>query len=166
MESFNKRKPITMTRLIASLAFKNVGWSTSEEISKIFEGQQPNWSGKSQSAYSPFLNTNSEEYKSVEQFINIIKSNGYQIESENKPVISADSIKFEMTGSPKDFGFKTKDEFIKLVASHGYVQTPLTKDSTYLITDDLESDSSKMAKARKLNVTIVTYGDIVKMLNK
>jgi len=166
MESFNKRKPITMTRLIASLAFKNVGWSTSEEISKIFEGQQPNWSGKSQSAYSPFLNTNSDEYKSVEQFINIIKSNGYQIESENKPTISADSIKFEMTGSPKDFGFKTKDEFIKLVSSHGYVQTPLSKDSTYLITDDLESDSSKMAKARKLNVTIVTYGDIAKMLNK
>ena len=166
MESFNKRKPITMTRLIASLAFKNVGWSTSEEIAKIFEGQQPNWSGKSQSAYSPFLNPSSDEYKSVEQFINVIKSNGYQIESENKPVISADSIKFEMTGSPKEFGFKTKDEFIKLVSQHGFVQTPLSKESTYLITDDLESSSSKMAKARKLNVTIVTYGDIVNMLKK
>jgi DNA ligase (NAD+) len=166
MESFNKRKPITMTRLIASLAFKNVGWSTSEEIAKIFEGQQPNWSGKSQSAYSPFLNTNSEEYKLVEAFINVIKSNGYQIESENKPIISADSIKFEMTGSPKEFGFKTKDEFIKLVSSHGFVQTTLSKDSNYLITDDIESDSSKMAKARKLNVTIVTYGDIVNMLKK
>ena len=71
-----------------------------------------------------------------------------------------------MTGSPKDFGFKTKDEFIKLVTDHGFVQTSLSKDSTYLITDDLESSSSKMAKARKLNVSIVTYGDIAKMLNK
>jgi len=102
----------------------------------------------------------------VEAFINVIKSNGYQIESENKPIISADSIKFEMTGSPKEFGFKTKDEFIKLVSSHGFVQTTLSKDSNYLITDDIESDSSKMAKARKLNVTIVTYGDIVNMLKK
>jgi NAD-dependent DNA ligase len=112
------------------------------------------------------LNTNSKEYKSVMSFIQTIKDNGYSIESDNKPAISADSIKIEFTGSPKEFGFKTKDEFIKLVTDHGFVQTSLSKDSTYLITDDLESSSSKMAKARKLNVSIVTYGDIAKMLNK
>lgn len=164
MESFNKRKPITMTRLIASLAFKNVGWSTSEEIAKIFEGQQPNWSGKSQSAYSPFLNTNSNEYKSVEHFINVIKSNGYQIESENKPTISADSIICEFTGSPKEFGFKTKEEYLKEISKYNFVHGKLDKNCKYLITDDIESSSSKTEKAKKLGVEIITYGELLKKL--
>ena len=164
LQSFEKRKPITMTRLISSLAFKNVGWSTSEQIAKIFEGGTPDFSGKNRSAYAPFYDKNSTEYKTVIDFIELLKANGYTIESENKPKISAESIKFEMTGSPKEFGFKTKEEFIKLVEDAGFVQTALSKDSTYLITDDLESSSSKMTKAKKLGVQIVTYGDIVKMI--
>ena len=166
LQAFDKRKPITMARIVSSLAFKNVGYSTSVQIAKLYEGQTPDFSGKSREAYAPFYNQESAEYKSVLRLIDIIKSNGFTIETEVQKVISADSVKFEMTGSPKDFGFKTKDEFIKLVTDHGFVQTSLSKDSTYLITDDLESSSSKMAKARKLNVSIVTYGDIAKMLNK
>jgi DNA ligase (NAD+) len=163
-ESFEKRKPITMIRIINALAFKNVGWSTSKEIAKIFENENPDFSGKSYAAYSPFLNEKSEEYQTVLSFIKVIQNNGYKIESEKEPVISVDSITYELTGSPKDFGFKTKEEFINRLKSHGYVHTDLNKSTNYLITDDIESSSSKMSKAKKLNVKIVTYSQVLEIL--
>ena len=163
-ESFEKRKPITMVRIINALAFKNVGWSTSKEISKIFENESPNFSGKSYAAYSPFLNENSLEYQSVLSFIKVIKDNNFKIESENEIVINEDAITYELTGSPKEFGFKTKEEFVNRLKSHGYIHTDLNKSTNYLITDDIESSSSKMAKAKKLNVSIITYSQILEMI--
>jgi len=163
-ESFEKRKPITMIRIINSLAFKNVGWSTSKEIAKIFENEKPNFSGKSYAAYSPFLNEKSSEYHSVLSFIQILKQNGFKIESEIENKISENAITYELTGSPKEFGFKTKEEFINKLKDYGYHHTDLNKGTNYLITDDLESSSSKMAKAKKLNVTIVTYSQILELL--
>lgn len=163
-ESFEKRKPITMVRIINALAFKNVGWSTSKEISKIFENESPNFSGKSYAAYSPFLNEKSLEYQTALSFIKIIQDNNFKIESENEIIINEDAITYELTGSPKEFGFKTKEEFVNRLKSHGYVHTDLNKSTNYLITDDIESSSSKMSKAKKLNVKIITYTQILEML--
>ena len=66
-----------------------------------------------------------------------------------------------MTGSPKAFGFKTKEEFVNLIKQNGYIHTGLDKSTNVLITDDLNSSSSKMAKARKLGVEIKTYEQIL-----
>ena len=164
IESFNRRKPITMSRLIASMAFKNVGFSTSEQIAKIFEGGSPDFSGKSHAAYSPFLNPNSNEYKSVVKFIETLKANEYEIESEKKQEVSSDSIVCEFTGSPKEFGFKTKEEYLKEISKYNCVHGKLDKNCTYLVTDDLESSSSKTEKAKKLGVQLVTYSDLLKLL--
>jgi DNA ligase (NAD+) len=163
-ESFEKRKPITMIRIINALAFKNVGWSTSKEISKIFENEKPDFSGKSYAAYSPFLNEKSTEYQIVLSFIKILNDNNFKIESEKEIIIDKNTITYELTGSPKEFGFKTKEEFVNKLKDRGYSHTDLNKDTHYLITDSLESSSSKMAKAKKLNVTIITYTQILEMI--
>jgi DNA ligase (NAD+) len=160
-ESFEKRKPITYSRIITAIAFKNVGWSTAEEIAKIFEGKIPNFASKSHAAYSPFLNKDSMEYQTVLRFVDIITQNGYSFETEIVEEIPLGSFTYELTGSPKEFGFKTKDEFIALAKSHGYSHTSLNSGTNYLITDDVESTSSKMSKARKLKVAIVTYQEIL-----
>ena len=152
-----------MVTLIASLSFKATGWSTSKQVAKLYENQTPDWYGINYAAYSPFLNPNSEESKTVQQFINTINKNGYTIEKEQQTQITSDTITFEMTGSPKEFGFKTKDEFIKTVSAKGFVHTPLQKGTKYLITDDLQSDSSKMSKAKKLGIEIITYTQALNM---
>ena len=162
-ESFEKRAPITMVTLIASLSFKATGWSTSKQVAKLYENQTPDWYGINYAAYSPFLNPNSEESKTVQQFIDTINQNGYTIEKQQQTQITADTITFEMTGSPKEFGFKTKDEFIKTVSAKGFVHTPLQKGTKYLITDDLQSDSSKTSKAKKLGIEIITYTQALNM---
>ena len=63
-----------------------------------------------------------------------------------------------------DFGFSTKNDFIKLAESAGFKNTKLEKGTRYLITDSMDSDSSKMQKARKLGVEIVTYGEFARIV--
>lgn len=162
----NPTSKITLPLVISSLGFENIGGSTAKQIAKIFEGEQPDFSGLSYASYSPFLSKDSDEYKLVLKFINVLNSNGFKIQTEEKQTISTDSIKYELTGSPKDFGFKTKEEFVNLIKQNGYVHTGLDKSTHILITDDLNSSSSKMAKARKLGVTIKTYEEILKEIKK
>ena len=69
----------------------------------------------------------------------------------------------EMTGSPKEFGFSTKGDFEKAVAPYGVIAGSLNKDCSFLVTDDLSSTTSKMEKATKLGVQIVTYGQLIEM---
>jgi DNA ligase (NAD+) len=165
MESRNNpTRKITLPLVIASLYFDNVGGSTAKQIAKLFEGNQPDWSGLSYAAYSPFLNRESSEYQKVIQFCKILEENGFTIHKEEAKVISKDSILFEMTGSPKEFGFKTKEEFLKTVNSAGWIQSGLDKTCKYLVTDDISSPSSKMAKAKKLGIEIITYSQVINLI--
>jgi len=66
-----------------------------------------------------------------------------------------------MTGSPKPYGFKTKEDFLKLITNNGYSHGDLNDKCKILITDDINSNSSKMTKAKKLGVEILTYEDIL-----
>ena len=55
---------------------------------------------------------------------------------------------FEMTGNvPKELNFKTKKDYAKYINSiSSNTHSKLTKETKYLITDDLSSDTSKMKK--------------------
>ncbi|MDP6526580.1 MAG: hypothetical protein QGH15_20395 [Kiritimatiellia bacterium] len=85
----------------------------------------------------------------------------------------AGEIHYEMTGSPKTAGFKTKAELIEHLAGHGYVKDDLSgegygkvpdKVCDLLLTDSYDSPSSKMKKAEKLGIRILTYEDLLKEL--
>jgi DNA ligase (NAD+) len=73
--------------------------------------------------------------------------------------ISSDSIGIEFTGSPKSFGYKTKEEFLSYAKSKGYHHAGL-KEAKVLFTDDLNSTSSKMATARATGIEIMLYSEI------
>ena len=66
-----------------------------------------------------------------------------------------DKIPVIMTGSPKACGFNTKADFLSKHPE--YVETSKWNECQILFTDDLESDSSKMQKAKKLGITIKKY---------
>ncbi len=166
----NPENQITLPLIINALSFDNLGSSIAKQVAKLIEGETPDWSGLSSACYLPFLNsngtlnTNSESYLRVMKFVNMIESNGFKIHKEEKVIISKDSIKYELTGSPKEFGFKIKSEFIDLLKTHNYVHTGLDSSTNILITDDINSSSSKMAKARKLGVEIMTYDQILSLI--
>jgi DNA ligase (NAD+) len=160
----NPTSKITLPIVISSLGFGSIGGSTAKQIAKLFQNEEPDFSGLSYAGYSPFLNKQSEEYQLVLKFIDLLNTNGFKIHTEEKIQISADTIKYEMTGSPKDFGFPKKDEFVKFLKEHNYAHTGLDKLTNILITDDLNSSSSKMAKAKKLNVEIMTYDQVLNLI--
>ena len=71
----------------------------------------------------------------------------------------SNTINICMTGSPKNFGFETKKEFLNHLNSSGdkkYKETNI-KDATILFTDDLSSNSSKMKTATKNDIEIRLY---------
>jgi hypothetical protein len=73
--------------------------------------------------------------------------------------ISDSAIGCEFTGSPKAFGYKTKEEFLAHAKSKGYYHSGL-KDAQVLFTDDVNASSSKMVAARKRGMRIVLYSEI------
>ena len=64
----------------------------------------------------------------------------------------------ELSGSPKPY-FNVKSEVIAFAESKGFTHGKLNADCMWLLTDDKESNSSKMVKARKLGVGIMTYDE-------
>ena len=60
-----------------------------------------------------------------------------------------------MTGSPKEYGYATKKDFLN--AHPEYVETTSWSDCKILFTDDLASNSGKMKKAQKAGIEIREY---------
>ena len=79
-------------------------------------------------------------------------------------------ITYEMTGAPKDAGFKIKSELIEYLRGKGYEKDDLSREGAgtspdhvcdLLLTDSYESKSNKMKKAKKMGITIKTYQDFL-----
>ena len=81
-----------------------------------------------------------------------------------------DKIHYEMTGSPRKSGYSTKEELIKYLEGFGYVKDDMSGEGygsspedvcELLLTDSYDSKSSKMYKAEKLGIRIVTYEELL-----
>lgn len=70
-------------------------------------------------------------------------------------------IYIEMTGSPREFGFKTKEKFLETLAPFGVQHCPLTHGCNYLVTNNILSSTNKMKKASYFGAKIITYGDLL-----
>lgn len=69
----------------------------------------------------------------------------------------SNSITFAVTGSVPDT-FKNRNEFVKYMEDKGYTfHSSIKKDTNILITDNPDSNSSKIIKARKLGLDIKSF---------
>lgn len=72
----------------------------------------------------------------------------------------------ELTGNTRGSGFKTKTDFLKALEKYGFKHdTMKVKNNkvTMLITNDLDSNTLKMQKAKKLGIEVFTYIDIAEI---
>jgi hypothetical protein len=85
----------------------------------------------------------------------------------------ADEIHYEMTGSLRNTEYNTKSDLIKHLEGFGYVKDDMSGEGygtspddacELLLTDSYDSKSSKMYKAQKLGIRILTYEDLLKEL--
>jgi NAD-dependent DNA ligase len=169
MESIHAIKNVKLYALIESLQFENVGETISKEVEKYFCGVPYDFTGIEYAVRKQIENKDSEMMVKIQNTIDIIKTLTDIEIVFPKMITKNDSDApiriMEMTGSPKDFGFETKSDFVKAVEPYGIVAGSLNKDCTFLVTDDLSSMTSKMVKANKLGVQIVTYGQLFDMVN-
>ena len=70
-------------------------------------------------------------------------------------------IRIEMTGSPKPFGFKTKEQFMEALRPFNVYATKITHSPDFLVTNDLKSETLKMKKAKSERIPVVTYGQLI-----
>lgn len=143
-----RRQKLSLFDVVLSLCFSNCGEKNTEWFVQKISGLNPDEKG---------IPTVVKELSENEQVIRMIE------EEYMKPFgisyietsVSEDRIPVIMTGSPKECGFNTKSDFLSKHPE--YVETTKWNECQILFTDDLESNSSKMQKAKKLGITIKRY---------
>jgi DNA ligase (NAD+) len=156
LEQVSRVTELTPRKILLILGFRNMGGTTAGQIGNYLSGVDYSFHGLEKSVVSGFGpgETKRALYESavasIQDYIKIVLPEK----------ISADSIAYECTGSPKSAGFKTKEEFAKMAKDKGYHKVGL-KDAAVLFTDDLSSSSSKMKEAEKRGIKILLYSDLL-----
>jgi DNA ligase (NAD+) len=159
LEAMHGFKEVSLAQVILACQYDQIGSAAAEKLAQHFSGIQADFSGLNRAALSYAINNRSL----VDELVEVLEKSGVKvIRSEEK---TDASFTYEMTGSPKDFGFSAKSDFTKIASNAGFKNTKLEKGTRYLITDSMDSDSSKMQKARKLGVEIITYGEFLKVIS-
>lgn len=167
MTAVSSVNSIELDKLILSLQFDKVGKSISKEIANYMSGTSYSFEGFEYTVRDEITNPESEMNIKINDIIEKLEVIGMNIIKKEKTIKTNENMQTkiaELTGSPKIFGFKTKDEFLDVVSPFGVIHGKLNKNCDYLVTDDLSSTTSKMVKANKLGVKIVTYQELVDIL--
>lgn len=141
-----RKKTLTLPDVIQSMGYENCGEKNALWLAKVVSGLNPDTKGIPNSIIE--LSENNSFLYDVEKYMEFLGIEPLVEESSDKiPVI--------LTGSPKECGYNTKADFL---AKHPqFVETTKWNECKILFTDDLESTSSKMQKAKKLGIEIKRY---------
>lgn len=157
LKAFNNIKFLTYGQMIVLMSYNNVGLKLAELVAKMYNTGDADFSGHNRSIVAMF--DTHDVRNRVQKKLTTLVSVGIEVEIPAEKVITADSLFVCMTGSPKTFGFATKKVFTTKFGDRINEVSLSSKDCQYLITDDLNSKSSKMKSATKKGIEILTYSD-------
>ena len=172
VDAISSIKNIKLSAVVESLQFDSVGTTISKQVEKYYCGLPYDFAGIEYSIRKQIENKDSDmmlKIKEVVDTISTLPNINLILPKEETKTNTENTMKtriMEMTGSPKGFGFATKNDFVDAVAPYGIIAGTLNKDCSFLVTDDLDSMTSKMEKAAKLGVQVVTYGQLMDILLK
>lgn len=158
-EQFYNIKNIPLDQLIEILQIDNCGKTLSKKFADIMVGKVIDTKGMNKQLLKDTCVTGGKYNLIIKEAMSKLKEYGIKV---IKPIeISEDNFTFEMTGNPPGM---TKQEFVnKLkIKSPNCIHTSLTKNTTYLFVDDINSNSGKINKARKYGTTIMSYIEALK----
>lgn len=156
VSAFTNIKSLKYSQVILMMALDGVGKKLAEQAAREYCGLVPNYTSMERALVAKLQEPAIKEY--IMYSVSALESQGITVDKPMDKIKDNTSIYICMTGSPKDFGFKTKDEFIKRFPN--VIEVDLNnKDCQFLVTDSYTSTSSKMKAAEKKGIKIVTYGD-------
>lgn len=150
-------KNLYLDKLIEIMQFDNVGPVIAKKLAFLITKKSTDTTNIPYDVLSTVAK--GEGFKKIKEAINKLNSFGIKI---LPPIeINDETITFEMTiDGNVDCKF-TKEGFVKRLKEKypNCIHTGLTKQTKYLFTNNLNSNTSKMNKARKYNVTIMLFDD-------
>jgi len=156
VNAFTKIKSLPYDKVIIMLGYDNVGKSLSKQLAIEHAGLEPNYESLEKALIAKLHEPEVETY--IKTAVSDLESLGIVIDrpQDKKESVSNDSIGICLTGSPKTFGYTTKQEFLD---KFPYMYETKLNDPNckFLVTDNLESTSSKMKTAKKKGIEIVLY---------
>lgn len=150
-------KTIYLDDLIYMLQFDGVGVVNAKKVANLLSKQNTE---DAKNLPSKVLNNvcRGEGFKKIKDSITLLAKNygiNIIIRSQNTQTLT-----FEMSGEPPQM---TKKDFVEIMKRlyPNSEHTTLCKDTNYLIVDDINSNTGKANKARKYQIKIVTYKDVM-----
>lgn len=156
VDAIKSVKVLTTEQVILLLNINGIGPKIATQLSKEFSGVTPDYTGiDSKFTSKSFL---SELLVTLHTSISTLRAFGVDVMLYKEEVYSEDTIFVEMTGSPKDFGFKTKKDWLSTFNGRVVQCSMSDPRCAYLVTDDTNGTSAKMKQAAKKGLKIVSYG--------
>lgn len=163
LNAFSSIKSVSYAQVIVMMGYNNVGLKLAEQVAKYYFNCNPDFTSQDRSLVE--LLTKEETKLKVEEKVAKLIACGITVDIPVLKEKNENSIYVCMTGSPKDFGFSTKADFESKFGGLLVDVSITSKECQYLITDDLNSTSSKMKTAQKKGIEILTYGDFYNKFN-
>lgn len=145
-----KIEKIQLNEIIQSCSFEYCGEKTSLECAKYLLNVKYDFSGLNYESYNWVMSKDSKNY---EKLLEIMKCINKTFESFELNDEKDNKIPIIMTGKP--ILFSTKKEFLE--NNDNFIETTKWDECKILFTNDLNSNSSKMVKAKKLGIEIREY---------
>lgn len=159
--NFITLQSIDYWKIFNLLQVENLGETLSKKMAEHYAGITVDFKGMNKELTELLTNKNSILSQNVKELEKLVLDCGFTINYPVAKVKSSNIITYEMTGSWSE---GTKSEFEDAVRTFAEA-TKLTKETNYLVCENTQGSSSKIAKANKLGVTVITYEDFLK-LNK
>jgi len=154
LDAFKNITSIPYAKVIQSLGFTNVGKTLSIQLANEHAGVPFDY-GNLEKALVERMKTPEVTYW-IKYMVKELEGVGIKVD---RPFIpdTTNTIFVCLTGSPSSAGFGTKSDFLEHYKGKLVECDLKDKNCNYLVTNDLESKTSKMTTAVKKGIKIVTY---------
>ncbi len=175
VNSVNKARKTTASRLLYSLGIPNIGLSNAKLICRRFNDD---WIKIERAGFEELINISGIGEIMAKNYVNFFNDENKrtivddilkEIELEKAEVTTNEqifeNINFVITGSVEQF--KNRDELKEEIEKRGGKTTgSVTSKTNYLINNDNTSNSSKNKKAKELGIRIITENEFVSWINE
>lgn len=168
MTNIEKTKKTDLTTFLASLGISggafnkcekvvNNGFNTIEKIKNITVEDLMNMEGFAEKSSKDFYQSLKSKYKTIDQLIDL----GFKFEKKKMASDKLSGVKICITGE-LSMGRKDMEKIIK--ENGGIVVSGVSKETTYLLTNEDDSTSSKSKKAKELKIPVIDEKAFNKLL--
>ena len=172
IEAINKSRKTECYRVINSLGILGIGTANAKILSRHFDDDIEKLRKADVDELTeideigPILAKSIRDYFSDKKNTRVVDDLLDEVnikKIKKKGDLKLDGMTFVITGSLENY--ENRDELVKVIEDNGgKTASSVSKNTNYLINNDINSNSSKNKKAKELGVKIISEGDFEKLI--